>query len=278
MNKFLSKQQIEDYRNDGCIFPFRADSTETAAVNHQRYRELESVTGKEPQSRYKIKAHLPFPWMWDIIRNRNILDAVEDLIGPDLLCWGSSFFTKKAHDRRFVSWHQDSTYYGLSSPDTVTIWYAFTASNVASGCMRFIPGSHRGGILEHTETRAPDNLLMRGQTINDVDESRAVDVELKPGEFSIHHESVIHGSGPNGAAEPRIGLSIHYITPRIRQTRLSHASAMLVRGEDRYGYWDPDPEPEFDFDPVCLSALDNAFGEYRSGVGKSEVPIPSRET
>ena len=271
MGKLLTDREIAAYREDGCVFPFRAHDPEEASANYRRYRALEEATGAEPQSRYKIKAHLPFPWMWDIIRNPAILDAVEDLIGPDIICWGSSFFTKRARDHRFVSWHQDSTYYGLSEPETATVWYAFTESSVRSGCMKFIPGTHRSGILEHDETYDGDNLLMRGQTIHGVEEAAAVDVELRPGEFSIHHESVVHGSGPNGAAEPRIGLSIHYIAPRIRQTKLANATATLVRGADPHGHWREDPEPREDFDPDCLAALDATYGEYKSGVGRAET-------
>ena len=268
MGRLLTDEQIAAYREDGCVFPFRADRPEEAAANYRRYAALEAATGAEPQSRYKIKAHLPFPWIWNIVRNRNILDAVEDLIGPDILCWGSSFFTKKAGDRRFVSWHQDSTYYGLSEPETATVWYAFTKSDAEAGCMRFIPGSHRDGILEHDETWAKDNLLMRGQTVRGIDETAAVDVQLEPGEFSIHHESVVHGSGSNDSDHERIGLSIHYVAPRIRQTRLGNATATLVRGADTHGHWLEDPEPAGDFDPACLAALDATYGEYRSGVGK----------
>ena len=271
MGKLLTDREIAAYREDGCVFPFRAHDPEEASANYRRYRALEEATGAEPQSRYKIKAHLPFPWMWDIIRDPAILDAVEDLIGPDIICWGSSFFTKRARDHRFVSWHQDSTYYGLSEPETATVWYAFTESSVRSGCMKFIPGTHRSGILEHDETYDGDNLLMRGQTIHGVEEAAAVDVELRPGEFSIHHESVVHGSGPNGAAEPRIGLSIHYIAPRIRQTKLANATATLVRGADLHGHWREDPEPREDFDPACLAALDATYGEYKSGVGRAET-------
>ena len=134
--------------------------------------------------------------------------------------------------------------------------------------MKFIPGTHRDGILLHDETWGKDNLLMRGQTIRDVDEKAAIDVELAPGEFSIHHESVVHGSGPNGSDRPRIGLSIHYIAPHIHQLKLSNATATLVRGVDRFGHWKEDPEPERDFDPICLKALDETYAEYRSGVGK----------
>ena len=268
MGKALTDEQIRAWENDGCIFPIRAVDPAEAEANYRRFLALEEEIGEEPQNRFKIKAHLPFPWMWDIIRNDTILDAVEDLIGPNILCWGSSFFTKQANDPRFVSWHQDSTYYGLSERATLNVWYAFSPSNVESGCMRFLPGTHQKGQMHHEETFGKDNLLMKGQTIRDIDESQAVDVVLQPGEFSIHHESVVHGSGPNSAAHPRIGLSIHYIAPHVRQLQLKEASATLVRGEDPDGYWRYDPEPEDDFDPVCLAALDRTYGEYRTGAGK----------
>jgi len=268
MPKILTEDQIAAWHSDGCIFPIRAVDSDEAQANFDRYTALEKKIGEEPQNRFKIKAHLPFPWMWDIIRNDNILDAVEDIIGPDILCWGSSFFTKNAHDTRFVSWHQDSTYYGLSERATLSVWYAFSPSNLESGCMRFIPGTHDKGLYEHDETGDADNLLMKGQTIHDVDEDKAVDVILKPGEFSIHHEAVVHGSGPNNADHPRIGISIHYIAPPVHQALLKNATATVVRGKDTHGHWAEDPEPAEDFDPVCMKALDATYGEYLTGAGK----------
>ena len=269
MTKILTEEQLINWTRKGCIFPIRAVSSGEAKLYFERYCLLQERIGEEPQKRFKIKAHLPFPWIWNLIRNKNILDAVEDLIGPDILCWGSSFFTKNARDRRFVSWHQDSTYYGLSEPATVSVWYAFSPSNVNSGCMRFIPGTHTKGIFEHDETREDGNLLMRGQTINNVDENLAVDVVLEPGEFSLHHESVVHGSNANNSDTPRVGISIHYIAPHVHQLLLKNATGTLVRGKDMFGYWGKDPEPKDDFDPVCLQALDAAYGQYLTGAGKS---------
>ena len=269
MPKLLTEEEIAAWDSEGCIFPFRAVAPDEAEANLNRFLALEEQIGEEPQNRFKIKAHLPFPWMWDIIRNDNILDAVEDLIGPNILCWGSSFFCKQANDVRYVSWHQDSTYYGLSERATITVWYAFSASNVTTGCMQFIPGTHNQGQLDHEEMGGENNLLMRGQTIHGIDEDNAVNVGLQPGEFSIHHEAVVHGSGANNSAMPRIGLSIHYIAPHVHQLKLKDvAAASLVRGEDTHGHWGQDPEPSEDFDPACLAALDASYGEYLTGAGK----------
>jgi ectoine hydroxylase-related dioxygenase (phytanoyl-CoA dioxygenase family) len=268
MGKVLTDAQIEAYRRDGFIHPLRIMPADDAAALRRRFEDLESEIGTEAQSRFKIKAHLPFPWLNELIRNPVMLGAVEDLIGPNILCWGSSFFTKKARDPRFVSWHQDSTYYGLRPAETVTPWVAFSPSTIESGCVRFIPGSHRKGILHHAETRDADNLLMRGQTIGDIDESAAVDVELQPGEISIHHESVVHGSNPNNSDQPRIGLSIHYIAPHVRQTAFEDAKAMVVRGSDTEGHWGADPIAQSDFDSACMAELESEWGRYKSGIGK----------
>lgn len=264
MPKHLTDEQIQAYRRDGCVFPFTLFTREEAAKIRQRFEQLEALIGTEVQQRFRIKAHLPFPWLNDLVRHPRLLDAIEDIIGPDILCWGSSFFTKDAQDPRFVSWHQDSTYYGLSPPETVTAWVAFTDSKVESGCMRFIPGSHRAGQLKHLETFDNNNLLSRGQTIPQVHEASAVDIKLNAGEFSLHSEFVIHGSNPNKSPGRRIGFSIHYIGPHVRQTLFPGAAAAVVRGKDTHGYWQPDPVPAFDFDPDCLSALDFAYSQYKS--------------
>lgn len=264
MPKLLTEDRVQAYHRDGCVFPFSLLSRVEASKIRQKFEELEARISGEAQQRFRIKAHLPFPWLNELIRRPTLLDAIEDIIGPNILCWGSSFFTKDAHDPRFVSWHQDSTYYGLKPPQTVTAWVAFTDSKIESGCMRFIPRTQWAGQLRHEETFDIDNLLSRGQTITDVDERSAVDIVLNAGEFSLHSEFVIHGSNPNNSDDRRIGFSIHYIAPHVRQTLFDGATAALVRGQDSYGYWKPDPMPKTDLDNECLAALDRAYIQYKS--------------
>ena len=145
MPKVLTQEQVEAYHRDGFLFPVRIMDRESAGELRRKLEEVEKAIGGEMQERYRIKAHLPFPWLNELIRNPVMLDAVEDIIGPNILCWGSSFFTKNAHDPRFVSWHQDTTYYGLQPRETLTAWFAFTDSKVESGCMRVIAGSQADG-------------------------------------------------------------------------------------------------------------------------------------
>ena len=125
----------------------------------------------------KQKPHLLFTWLDELVRDDAVLDAVEGVIGPDILCWASSFFTKEAHDPSYVSWHQDLTYWGLEPADIVTAWIALSPSTPESGCMRVVPGSHKRDVLPHTETFAAHNLLSRGQEVQvEVDEREAKDV------------------------------------------------------------------------------------------------------
>ncbi len=205
--------------------------------------------------------------MWEVIRRPRLGDAVEDLLGPDFVCWGSSFFAKKAGDPDFISWHQDSTYYGLEPPESVTAWIAFTDATPEAGCMKIIAGSHLGpDILVHDEIPHPDNMLVRGQTVRAVDERRAVEMPLAAGQMSIHHNRTIHASEPNRAAWPRIGFAVHFAASRVRQTQFDGATAILLRGGDPAGNWLPDPEPGEAFDPVCLAALDEAWMRYRTAM------------
>ena len=264
MPRVLTEEQVETYHRDGFVAPIDLLTAAEAATLRRGIEDIEAGIEGEMQARFKIKAHLPFPFLCDVIANPRLLDAVEDIIGGDILCWGSSFFFKEAHDPRFVSWHQDSTYYGLEPQDTLTAWLAISDSTAESGCVRFIPGTQGHGILHHDERRAADNLLSRGQTIPAVDEDRAVDVELRAGQFSFHKEDVVHGSRPNGSDDRRLGLSIHYIAPHVRELRYPNATAMVLRGRDTEGHWGRDPVPKSDWDADCLAALDRSWETYKS--------------
>jgi hypothetical protein len=264
MPKVLTAEQTAHYRDKGFLFPVEAYSAAEAADLYKKFAETEERAGEELQKRFRVKAHLPFPWLCEIIRHPKLLDAVEDLIGPNILCWGSSFFSKKARDPRYISWHTDSFYYGLRPPETLSAWIAFNQSTIESGCVQYIPGSHKGAPAVHEFKPHPNNLAGNGQSVVGVDESRAVHAVLKPGQAVFHHESVVHGSGPNNADHPRVGFVIHYVAPHVRETRIEDATAMLVRGKDTHGYWKHDPEPEIDFDPHCIDVMMQTRAQFKA--------------
>lgn len=266
MPRVLTEEQTRRYREDGFLFPFDLYSRAEAGALADRYAALERRHGSDLAKTYRIKAQLPFPWLCDIVRHPRLLDAVEDLIGPDILCWGTSIFAKKARDPRYVSWHTDTSVYGFEPAETLTAWVAFNDSTEESGCVRYIPGSGREPVRHEIRPDA-GNMLTLGQHAVGVAEDRAVSAVLRAGQVVFHSEHVVHGSGPNRADHPRIGLSIHYIAPHVRETRFEGATAMLLRGSDRYGYWGNDPEPEVDFDPVCIEAMKATQAKYFSLTG-----------
>ena len=199
------------------------------------------------------RSHVLFTWINDIVRHPRILDTVEDVLGPNIHCWNTSFFIKEARDPGFVSWHQDATYWGLSTPDVMTVWIAFSPANKVSGCMKFVAGTHKSQV-GHKDTFDQNNLLTRGQEIAvDVAEKDAVLAELKPGQASLHHVLLFHGSEPNQSDDRRIGLAIRYIPTHVKQAVGTRDWATLVRGVDTHKNFEPEPRPVSDLHPDALA-------------------------
>jgi non-haem Fe2+, alpha-ketoglutarate-dependent halogenase len=258
----LTQAQVEHFRREGYAFPFDAIPAAEAASYVAKLDSYDAILGEEAQKQLKIKAHVAAPWIVALARNKNILDAVESVIGPDILLFGTSMFSKKARDVRFVSWHQDAAYYGLDPQQEVTCWVGLTDADTENGCMRVMPGSHLGADAVHDETYDPQNMLGRGQTIRGIDDSKAVYMPVKAGQFSMHHERTIHGSMPNPSDRRRLGISFFYMPTHVRST-IGRRTATLVRGTDKYGHWDPEPMPKTDLDPVCMEFLRQSWSRYR---------------
>jgi hypothetical protein len=253
MPKLLSEDEVARYREEGWLAPIRVMGEDEAAGLRAALEAVEGRMGGPLRGDLRHKSHLLFPFLAELIRHPRILDAVEDLLGPDILCWSSSFFIKEAANPSFVSWHQDSTYWGLSEPEVATAWVALTPSNAANGAMVVIPGSHKLDQIPHRDTFHRHNLLTRGQEIAvEVEESRSVLLELRPGEMSLHHVRLVHGSAPNPSPDRRIGYAIRYIPTHIRQ-REGEDSATLVRGVDRHGHFEPEPYPDGEMTPAMLA-------------------------
>ena len=252
MPKLLTEEQVAAYHRDGCVFPIRVMSEGAANELRLRLEAFERTAGGPLKGDLRHKSHLLFAWLGDLVRQDAIVDAIEDLYGQDLFCWTTNFFIKEAHNPAFVSWHQDSTYWGLDRPDVVTAWIAFTDSNATNGAMGFIPGTHASDQIPHRDTFAKDNLLTRGQEVAvDVDAAKAVTITLKPGEMSLHHVRLVHGSPPNPSDDRRIGFAIRYIPTSVKQVA-GDDSATLVRGEDRFHHFEHEPRPTRDMDPAFV--------------------------
>ncbi|MFK7995721.1 MAG: phytanoyl-CoA dioxygenase family protein [Granulosicoccus sp.] len=230
-----SSDWLSLYNQNGYYFPMKIMSPDQAKNYRLQLEAMEVAYKDEPDTRKLAIGHSNslLPFADEITRLPAVLDAVSAILGPNLLVWNASFFIKEANTKDFISWHQDLTYWGLTESHEVTAWVALTASTPESGCVKFVPGSHTHNIVEHRDTFHKDNLLSRGQEIAvDVNEEDAVDVQLMPGEMSLHHGRVFHGSHANQSGDRRIGLAIRYISTDMQQTTGDKTNAKLVRGVD----------------------------------------------
>lgn len=278
MPKLLTDAQVETYRRDGYLAPVRVMGEDEAGGIRAALEGIEAGMGGPLKGDVRHKPHLLFPFLADLVRHPLILDAIEDVLGPDILCWSSNFFIKEAETPSFVSWHQDSTYWGLSTPDVATAWVALTPSTLENGAMAVIPASHTMDQVPHRDTFDRDNMLTRGQEVMvDVDEKEAVPLILRPGEMSLHHVRLVHGSPPNPSGDRRIGFAIRYVPTSLRQLEGAD-SATLVRGTDRYHHFEHEPRPKQNLDPELLDlhkqiTQRNAKILYRgTGVGSYNDP------
>lgn len=243
------------YERDGYVAPLPAITAGEAADILDEIALFRGRLGSDAEPVLRHKPHLVLPSFAALVRDPRITDKVANILGPDLLCWTTNLFAKKPGDGMRVSWHQDGTYWGLDSSNVVTAWVALTHSNPQNGCLRVIPGSHSWPQQPHHDTFAQDNLLTRGQEIAvAVDESKAADIVLRPGEMSFHHVMIAHASEPNGSDGPRIGVAIRYISAAVRQTSGMDDSATLARGRDRHGHFKAEPRPVALADPAALAA------------------------
>lgn len=266
----LSREDVHKYREFGYRFPIRVfDGSETAAFrkHFDDFYAYHSDRLKDlPPSKHGPifgHTHTFLRWVHEIVSHPHVLGAVESVLGPNLLVWDSGWFVKMPGDRKYISWHQDATYWGLHPPNVTTAWVALSESVRDNGCMRVIPGTHRKSLLPQRDTYAPDNALSRGQEIAvEVNEAEAVEMTLQPGEMSLHDIAIIHGSKANTSEKPRIGIGIRYITPDVVQDGIVRQFALLVRGKDEFGHFDLLEPPQSDnpaANAVQLESLNRAY-------------------
>jgi non-heme Fe2+,alpha-ketoglutarate-dependent halogenase len=253
MPKVLKPEAIERLHRDGFYFPIPGVSARQAADYRRQLEAFEAANGGALKGANRFKTHLLFKWLADLIRAPHILDTVEDLIDPDILCWTTHWFIKDAASPDYVSWHQDNNYWGLDTKNLVSVWVALSPATIKGGCMRMLPGSHLKPPMPHVDAGAEHNMPTRGQTILDVDESKAVNVELKTGDAALFAYEIAHASHPNRSDDRRIAVVLRYMPPSTRQVLAEWDSAALVRGQDTFGHFEHEPVPTRDLDPVAVA-------------------------
>ena len=249
MGKVLTKQQLQQYHDDGFLAPIDVMSEDEALSYCQRLEMAELEYPQCINAENRSNVHLSFRCFDELVHHPIILDVVEDIIGPNISLWGTVLFTKEPQTSHFVSWHQDATYMGMNQHNFVTPWLALSPSNRETGCMSMIPGSHKQHIRPHEDTFEDDNILTRGQKVQNIDESQAVDLVLRPGQMSIHHSEVIHGSQPNKSKQRRIGFAMQsYMSPDVLQVTGKNYW-LDIRGENHRDNSVDLHRPKYDLDP-----------------------------
>lgn len=274
MPKVLSSNQIHEYEQDGVVFPIKVLTEKELVTARTALETLMTALGERPDSQRFRHLHLFHGWARDLALHPRVLDAVEDVIGHDILLHSSTVFWKRPRDAGYVSWHQDGFYSGLSELQYTSAWLALTDSSPDNGCMRVVRGSHREGIVPHnSSSTSPDNFVTL-EIARQVKESQATDVNLAPGEMSLHHVAIVHGSNPNASDRPRIGYAVRYVSPRVRQ-KLDHYPVILARGHDRFGnYRLLEQPPSLSLQEAIFAQQELLKWGTASRATEEQVPLP----
>ena len=235
---FLNPDQLKQYEQEGYVAPIDVLSNEEAKEVREEIELIEKKWPNELEGLGRNYIHLISPVFDKICNNKKILDAVESIIGKNILICGTTLFVKNPKEKGFVSFHQDAKYIGLEPHNWVTAWVAITDANEENGCMRMWSGSHKNDLQYHNQKFDENNLLTRGQTVENVPMNKTKPVILKAGQISLHHPKVVHGSGLNKSNDRRIGFVIQsYIGTNVEQV-LGKMYVQQARGEDTFNYHD----------------------------------------
>jgi hypothetical protein len=265
--KALSQEQVDSYRYNGFLFPVPALTPDEVATCLAGLQRLELELGSpvaEADVKWRSHAYAHSPWFNTLIRHKRILDAIEDVIGPNILVWTSTFLTKEPHSPTFAAWHQDGTYFGLEPKEQVCAWVALTDASEQAGCMEQLSSRGAPRQYNHAALGLANSINRAGQTIMEAfDQSNPVAMALRAGEFSLHHELAVHRSAPNHASHRRVGIGLNYIPTHVRVDSPVRCKAMLVRGEDRYGHFDLIDPPSAERDAAALAVHQQVSDRYR---------------
>lgn len=269
MTNILTETQIEKYRQDGYHFPIDIFTEGEAAL---LLKKLEKIEGNFPAGRIppvlNLKSHLLNPWLWDVVHNERILNAVASILGPNLLCWASGFFVKESGKPTYAAWHQDISYWGLSEPKAITVWLAFTKSTPENGCMKFL----RNGLkhsLRHEDANDFNNMLAGGEKISlNIDPQIGIEAILSPGQASLHDGHTIHGSNQNLSQSRRVGYVIRYIAANIQQIGGKKGSATLVKGRD-FGFFELEKKPNGEFLTEDIQYHNKIYKDWGRMIGEN---------
>jgi hypothetical protein len=267
MMKALTAEQVASFHHHGFLYPIPALSPDETAYFLAGVERLEAELGcpvAEADVKWRSHGYAHSPWFNELIRHPRILDAVEDVIGPDILVWTSTFFIKEPGSKTFAAWHQDGAFFGLEPNEQICAWVALTDASRDAGCMEMLSSRGAPRMLHHEAMGIKNSINRAGQTIVEpFDKRNPIAMALKAGEFSLHHELAVHRSAPNHAVHRRVGIGLNYVPPHVRVNSPLQLKAMLVRGEDRYGNFELIDPPGAERGAAALAVHENVSNRYR---------------
>lgn len=263
MPKRLTERQISQYREKGFCFPVPVLSAEEVRDYRADLERYEGEIGAPLDFPEKSKPHLLYRWADQAAHHPAVLDAVEDLIGPDILLYHITLWTKEAGQPAYVLWHQDGAYFFLEPAEQVTAWVALSDAPVEAGCMHVLPDSHKGPWRDHVDDDNPNNMIKRGQGIAGLEDAKGEPMPLKAGEMSLHHTKLIHASGANNHSDRRIGVGLSYIPAHVRPYGDPQPTALLVRGKD-HGHFIPETRLVTPETPEARAAHQEGVARFRA--------------
>jgi non-heme Fe2+,alpha-ketoglutarate-dependent halogenase len=265
--KTLTREQADSFLYNGFLSPIPALSPAEIATCLAGLERFETELGCAVQNadvKWRSHGHMHAPWINDLIRHPKILDAIEDVMGPNILVWTSTFFIKEPHSSTYAAWHQDGGYFGLEPNASVCAWVALTDASKEAGCMEQLSFHGEPKMYHHAPLGLPNSINRAGQTImTPFDDSNPTAMALPAGSFSLHHELAVHRSAPNNASHRRIGIGLNYMPTHTRLNSSVRCQAILVRGEDHYGHFDLVEPPGGERDAAALAAHQEINDRYR---------------
>jgi hypothetical protein len=236
--KMLTQEQIAAYNRDGYVKGLRVFSTEEITAQRRYFDDLLAQVIAKGGNSYSIStAHLTYGKVYDLLTHPRIVAYVKDILGDNVVGWGSHYFCKMPHDGKRVSWHQDASFWPMTPSKTVTVWLAIDDADVENACMRFVPGSHHYGHLTYHLSEETENNVLN-QTVDNADQfGEPVDDVLQAGEISLHSDLLLHGSEANDSDRRRCGLTLRYCATDVRAYMDWNAKGVIVSGRDPSGHW-----------------------------------------
>ncbi|MPZ44359.1 MAG: phytanoyl-CoA dioxygenase family protein [Betaproteobacteria bacterium] len=272
--KTLTLEQVQSYRHDGFLYPIPALGADEAARCLADLERAEAFLGSplpKAEMKWRGAAYTYLPWVNELVRHPRILDVVEEVIGPDILVFWSTFFIKEPGSATFAAWHQDATYFGLEPYEHVTAWVALSDASREAGCMEVLSSQGAPRQRHHAAARLANSINGAGQLIVEpLDETKAVAMTLRAGELSLHHTLCPHRSAPNRASHRRVGLGISYVPAHVRPVGSHRMPALLVRGSNAPGHFDPLPSPAAEFSADGIALHERTYKRYRENYYEQE--------